>query len=67
MPSQIIFLSDVDGAWSSSMGMTNGMESRLLRTSRYAMVMDNLVVKYIGWEDKPGVSVSGAENVLASL
>jgi len=38
-----------------------------LRTARYALVIDNLVVTYVGVESGAGVSVSGADAILAKL
>jgi alkyl hydroperoxide reductase 1 len=37
------------------------------RASRFAMIIDDLKVTYIGIESGGGVSVSGAEAVLAKL
>lgn len=36
-----------------------------IRTNRFAMVIDDLKVTYIGVEEAPGVDVSSAEAVLA--
>lgn len=37
------------------------------RSRRYAMILDDGVVRYLGVEPAPGVTVSGAEAVLAAL
>jgi alkyl hydroperoxide reductase 1 len=42
----------------------NGMG---IRSKRFAIVVDDLVIKYIGVEQQRGVTVSGAEAVLAKL
>ncbi|KAG2131581.1 thioredoxin-dependent peroxidase [Suillus cothurnatus] len=38
-----------------------------IRTARYAMIIDDLVIKYVDVESGPGVTVSGADAVLAKL
>ncbi|CAO3599599.1 unnamed protein product [Absidia cylindrospora] len=42
----------------------NGMG---IRSKRFAIIVDDLVVKYVGVEQQRGVTVSGAEAVLAKL
>lgn len=50
------------------MGMTNGLEGTELKTARYAMVLDDMVVKYVRMETQRGVvGVTGADAVLAAL
>lgn len=54
------------------MGLAQDMSARGLggglRTTRYALVIDDLKVKYIGVEEQGGVvTSSGAEAVLAAL
>jgi alkyl hydroperoxide reductase 1 len=46
---QIITLSDTSAAWSDSLGLSMDLTSRGLgiRTARYAMIIDDLVVKYV--------------------
>ncbi|TFK18858.1 thioredoxin-dependent peroxidase [Coprinopsis marcescibilis] len=66
---KIIAISDVDAAWSKKLGLekdltANGMG---VRTARYALVLENNVVKYLGVETEPGVAVSGVDAVLAHL
>ncbi|KZF20896.1 Redoxin [Xylona heveae TC161] len=59
----ILFLSDPDAKFSSSIGWTAGP-----RTARYALALDNNKVIYAEKEPAPGeVTVSGAEAVLAKL
>lgn len=66
---KILALSDTNAEWSGSMGLSADMSARGfgIRTARYALVIDDLVVKYIGVENAPGVTVSGADAVLANL
>jgi len=66
---QIIALTDVDAQWSKALGLTMDLTARGLgiRTARFAMVLDNLKVTYLGVEEAAGVDVSGAEAVLAKL
>ncbi|PFH47497.1 hypothetical protein AMATHDRAFT_6678 [Amanita thiersii Skay4041] len=66
---KILTLSDTYAQWSSQLGLGLDLQGRGLgmRTNRFAMIIDDLVVKYIGVEPGPGVSVSGAEVVLAKL
>ncbi|PSR73527.1 hypothetical protein PHLCEN_2v10639 [Hermanssonia centrifuga] len=49
---KLVALSDVEGAWSKELGLTidlSGLGIGLgTRTTRYALVLDDLVVKYIG-------------------
>ncbi|KAJ8585154.1 thioredoxin-dependent peroxidase [Rhizopogon salebrosus TDB-379] len=66
---KIITLSDTNAAWSDNLGLSMDLTNRGLgiRTARYAMIIDDLVVKYVEVEPTPGVTVSGAEAVLAKL
>ncbi|KAF9531484.1 1-Cys peroxiredoxin isozyme [Crepidotus variabilis] len=66
---KIIALNDTDAQWSKSIGQTLDLSGLGLgtRTGRYALILDDLVVKYFGVEPAPGVTVSGAEAVLAHL
>ncbi|KJA22584.1 hypothetical protein HYPSUDRAFT_67045 [Hypholoma sublateritium FD-334 SS-4] len=66
---KIIAASDTDVAWSKKIGHVFDLSAHGLgiRTGRYALIIDDLVVKYIGSEPGPGVSVSGADAVLAAL
>ncbi|KAF8307173.1 Redoxin [Clavulina sp. PMI_390] len=62
---EVLMLSDENGDWSSQMGLRiDGAQ----RTKRYAMIIDDLVVKSIEVESNPsGLEVSGAEHVLSRL
>ncbi|KDQ51864.1 hypothetical protein JAAARDRAFT_62226 [Jaapia argillacea MUCL 33604] len=66
---KILTLSDTYAEWSASLGLTIDLNARGLgiRTNRYAMIIDDLVVKYVEVEPAPGVTVSGADAVLAKL
>ncbi|KAF7377287.1 Peroxiredoxin [Mycena sanguinolenta] len=66
---KILALSDVGAKWSGGMNLSIDLTDRGLgvRTARYAMIIDDLVVKYVEVEPAPGVTVSGAEAVLAKL
>ncbi|TFK36225.1 peroxiredoxin [Crucibulum laeve] len=66
---KIITLSDGDAKWSKSIGLEKDLTALGLgiRTGRYALVLDDLVVKYLGVEPGRDVTVSGAEAVLAAL
>jgi alkyl hydroperoxide reductase 1 len=60
---EILFLSDPEARFSSSLGWANGG-----RTGRYAVVIDHGKVTYAQIETKKGaVEVSSAETVLAHL
>ncbi|KAI9028239.1 Redoxin [Phycomyces nitens] len=66
---KIIMAGDGSAEFSQALGLTqdlskNGMG---IRSKRFAIVVDNLVVKYIGVETKPGIASSGADAVLAKL
>ncbi|EDR09865.1 peroxiredoxin [Laccaria bicolor S238N-H82] len=66
---KILTLTDTDAKWSASLGLDKDLSAAGLghRTWRFAIVIDDLVVKYIGVEPGPGVTVSGASEVLAKL
>jgi len=66
---KILALSDTSADWSKSIGLSLDLTARGLgvRTNRYALIIDDLKVKYIGVEKEPGVTVSGADAVLAEL
>jgi len=66
---KILPLSDTYAKWSSELGLTLDLTERGLgiRTNRYALIIDDLVVKYVGVESAPVVTVSGADEVLAKL
>ncbi|OJD12384.1 hypothetical protein AJ78_07009 [Emergomyces pasteurianus Ep9510] len=58
----ILFLSDVETAFSKSIGWTMGE-----RTGRYALIIDHGKVVYAEKEPGRGVTVSSAETVLSKL
>ncbi|KAL4079899.1 Redoxin-domain-containing protein [Scleroderma yunnanense] len=74
---KILTLSDTNAEFSAKIGLSTDLShvGFGLRTARYALVLDNLVVTYIGVvintggqvEPDRGVTVSSAESVLASL
>ena len=66
----IEFLADGSAAWAKAVGITADLTERGLglRSGRYAMVVDDGVVKTLNIEDAPGkAEVSGADNLLKSL
>jgi glutaredoxin/glutathione-dependent peroxiredoxin len=66
----IDFLADGSGNWAKALGMTLDLSERGLgvRSQRYAMIVDDGVVKTLNIEDAPGkADISGAENLLKSL
>ncbi|KZS89633.1 Redoxin [Sistotremastrum niveocremeum HHB9708] len=66
---KILALSDTSADWSKSIGLSLDLTARGLgiRTARYALIIDDLKVTYVGTEDGPGVTASGADAVLAAL
>jgi len=66
---QIIALTDPDAQWSKGLGLSMDLTARGMgiRTARFAMVLDDLKVTYLGVEEAAGVDVSGADAVLAML
>ncbi len=67
---KIRFLADGSAAWAKAVGITADLTERGLgvRSGRYAMVVDDGVVKTLNVEDAPGkAEVSGADNLLKSL
>ncbi|KAK7036636.1 peroxiredoxin type-2 [Paramarasmius palmivorus] len=67
---KILTLSDGNANWSRSLGLVrpDSKDAALgMRTARYALIIDDLVVKYIGVEPERGVTVSGVAAVLANL
>ncbi len=66
----IEFLADGSGNWAKAMGLTTDLTERGLgvRSQRYAMLVEDGVVKKLNIEDAPGkADVSGAENMLKAL
>ncbi|OBZ78328.1 putative peroxiredoxin [Grifola frondosa] len=66
---QILALSDPNAQWSHLLGLSVDLSARDfgIRTARYALILDDLVVKYAEVEPGAGVTVSGADAVLAHL
>ncbi|RQM06550.1 hypothetical protein DH86_00003251 [Scytalidium sp. 3C] len=58
----LLFLSDAGAAFSKRLGWTQGE-----RTARYALIIDHGKIVYAEKEPVRGVTVSGAEAVLAKL
>ena len=66
----IDFLADGSGNFAKALGLTVDLTERGLgvRSQRYAMVVDDGVVKTLNVEDAPGkAEVSGADNLMKSL
>jgi len=66
----IEFLADGSAAFAKAVGITADLTERGLgvRSGRYAMVIDDGVVKTLNVEDAPGkAEISGADNLLKSL
>ncbi|KAI0666452.1 Redoxin [Trametes maxima] len=69
---KILALSDADTQWTSKLGLSVDLSGAGIglgtRTTRFAIVLDDLKVKYLGVEPDPTqVTVSGVESVLAKL
>ncbi|KAF8623787.1 hypothetical protein AX17_007290 [Amanita inopinata Kibby_2008] len=68
---RILMLSDTYAQWSGSIGLSADYSARGLgtRNARYAMIIENLIVKYLGIEPASGsgVTVSGPDAVLKAL
>jgi len=66
---KVLPLSDTDAAWSASLGLTLDLSKLGLgtRTARYAVILDDLVIKYVEAEPGAEVTVSGANAVLGAL
>ena len=66
----IEFLADGSGNWAKAVGLTADLIERGLgvRSQRYAMVVDDGIVKTLNIEDAPGkAEISGADNILKGL
>jgi peroxiredoxin len=66
----IEFLADGSGNWAKALGLSIDLNERGLglRSQRYAMLVDDGVVKTLNLEDTPGkVDISGADNLLKGL
>ena len=66
----IEFLADGSAAWAKAVGITADLTERGLgvRSQRYAMVVQDGVIKALNVEDAPGkADISGADNLLKGL
>jgi peroxiredoxin len=66
----IEFLADGSGHWAKAVGLTADLSERGLgvRSARYAMLVDDGVVKALNIEDAPGkAEISSADNILKAL
>jgi peroxiredoxin len=66
----IEFLADGSGSWAKALGLSIDLNERGLglRSQRYAMLVDDGVVKTLNVEDTPGkADISGADNLLKGL
>ena len=66
----IEFLADGSGNWAKALGLTADLTERGLgvRSQRYAMVVQDGVVKTLNLEEAPGkADISGADNLLKGL
>jgi glutaredoxin/glutathione-dependent peroxiredoxin len=66
----IEFLADGSGNWARALGLTADLTERGLgvRSQRYAMVVEDGVIKTLNVEEAPGkAELSGADNLLKSL
>ncbi|HMK81086.1 MAG TPA: peroxiredoxin [Xanthobacteraceae bacterium] len=67
---KIEFLADGSGAFAKALGLSLDLSERGLglRSQRYAMLVEDGVVKTLNIEDAPGkADISGAENMLKAL
>ncbi|KAJ1884282.1 peroxiredoxin type-2 [Kickxella alabastrina] len=66
----VLMLSDANGEFGSAIGLVNdGTKMRMgpIRLARFAMIINDLKVEYLGVEPARGVTVSGAASVIAKL
>jgi len=67
---KILALSDTNAGWSKSLGLSLDLSERGMgiRTTRYALILDDLKITYVEAEPNPtGVTVTGADAILAKL
>jgi len=67
---KILMLADGSGAFTKALGLSLDLSAHGMgeRSTRYAMIVDNRVVKFLGIESNPGVATeSSAEKVLGAL
>ncbi|KAJ1963568.1 peroxiredoxin type-2 [Dipsacomyces acuminosporus] len=66
----ILMLSDANGELANALGLSIDLTARRMgavRLARFALIIEDLKVTYVGVESAPGVTASGAEAVLAKL
>ena len=65
----VVMLADGSGEFAKAMGLEFDLSAGGLgiRSKRYAAILEDGVITYLGVEDAPGLSVSSAESVLAEL
>jgi alkyl hydroperoxide reductase 1 len=67
---KVVMASDGNGEFVSAMGLSFDLtvaKMGAMRSKRFAMVIEDLKVTYLGVENAPGVTVSGVDAVLAKL
>lgn len=66
---KVTMVGDGSAIYAEALGLSQDLTSKGMgvRAKRFAIIVDDLVVKYVGVEEEPGVSVSGAEAVLKHL
>jgi len=66
---KILFLSDANATFAEAIGTAVDLSHIGFgkRTGRWALIIDDLKVTYVGVEEQPGVTVSGADAILAKL
>ncbi|EIW75490.1 thioredoxin-dependent peroxidase [Coniophora puteana RWD-64-598 SS2] len=66
---KILALSDANAEWSAKLGLDQDLSAVGFgtRTGRYALIIDDLKIQYVEVEQERGVTVSGADAVLAKL
>jgi peroxiredoxin len=66
---KILMLADGNGTFANACGLSIDLTAVAMgtRSKRYAMIVEDGVVKSLNVEDKPGVNVSGADTILAQL
>ncbi|KAG0170753.1 hypothetical protein DFQ28_003141 [Apophysomyces sp. BC1034] len=66
---KILMASEGGSGFYEKLGLTQDLTRAGLgiRSQRFALLVDDLVVKYVGVEDGPGVSVSGVDAILSKL
>ncbi|GAB5585206.1 peroxiredoxin type-2 [Umbelopsis nana] len=66
---KVIMAGDGNAAFCGALGLTQDLTKGGMgvRSKRFAIVVDDLIVKYVGVEAAPGTTVSGADAILAKL